>query len=247
MRYRGQMAQSSRATVVQEARKTRIADQLACPQQLRGRTVMIETKYSISAVPETDSPPVGETPRGPNRRKILGQIGAAATAAGALASPSMSSAQTVGSSSNSSGVGAPPAGVTNRRVMEAMQLRVAEAVDDAKVRAATNRDNGDEARYPNKGGTYTKGLPHDQYGRVDLNAYQIFKRALNSGDPSDFAAIPMGGTRTLNGPQAGLAFCLVALDNARSSRASPRCRGRLASPRPSAGSTGTENTAIPRS
>lgn len=175
---------------------------------------MIETKYSISAVPETDSPSVGETPRGPNRRKILGQIGAAATAAGALASPSMSSAQTVGSSSNSSGVGAPPAGVTNRRVMEAMQLRVAEAVDDAKVRAATNRDNGDEARYPDKGGAYTKGLPHDQYGRVDLNAYQIFKRALNSGDPSDFAAIPMGGTRTLNGPQAGLAFCLVALDNA---------------------------------
>lgn len=186
MRYRAQMAQSSRPTVVQEARKTRIADQLACPQQLRGRTMMIETKYSISAVPETDSPSVGETPRGPNRRKILGQIGAAATAAGALASPSMSSAQTVGSSSNSSGVGAPPAGVTNRRVMEAMQLRVAEAVDDAKVRAATNRDNGDEARYPDKGGTYTKGLPHDQYGRVDLNAYQIFKRALNSGDPFRF-------------------------------------------------------------
>jgi hypothetical protein len=37
---------------------------------------------------------------------------------------------------------------------------------------------------------------------------------LNSGEFSDFEKIIMGGTRTLNGPQAGLAFCLVALDNA---------------------------------
>ncbi|MBV8842572.1 MAG: vanadium-dependent haloperoxidase [Bryobacterales bacterium] len=95
-----------------------------------------------------------------------------------------------------------------------MQLRVAEAIDDAKVRAATNVNNGDDARYADKGGTYTKGLPHDNFGRVDLNAYQTFKTALNSGEFSDFEDIIMGGTRTLNGPQGGLAFCLVALDNA---------------------------------
>ena len=160
-------------------------------------------------------PPVGERPSGANRRKFLGQVGAAATfAAGALASPSVSCAQAVGSSSNSPGGIAPLAGVTNRRVIEATELRVAEAIGDGRVLAATNVNNGDEARYADKGGTYTKGLPHDNFGRVDLTAYQTFKTALNSGEFSDFENITMGGTRTLSGPQAGLAFCLEALDNA---------------------------------
>jgi hypothetical protein len=47
-----------------------------------------------------------------------------------------------------------------------------------------------------------------------LGAYQTFKSALNSGEFSDFQNIIMGGTRTLNGPQGRLAFCLEALDNA---------------------------------
>src|SRR5262252_3136277 len=99
---------------------------------------MIQTRDSGIGVLEADSPSAGERPRGANRRKFLGQVGAAATfTAGALASPSVSSAQVVGSSSNSPGGVAPLAGVTNRRVIEAMELRVAEAIGDAKVRAAT--------------------------------------------------------------------------------------------------------------
>jgi hypothetical protein len=175
---------------------------------------MIETRDSVSGVLETDSPAVGERPRGPNRRKFLGRVGAAAIAVGALGSPSVSSAQAIGGSSNSPGGVAPPVGVNNRRVIEAFELRVAEAIQDAGVPAAINLNNGDEARYPDKGGTYTKGLPHDSFGRVNLNAYQTFKTALNSGEFSDFQNIIMGGTRTLNGPQGGLAFCLEALDNA---------------------------------
>jgi hypothetical protein len=164
---------------------------------------------------ETGGPSVGERPRGANRRKFLGQVGVAATfAAGALASPSVSSAQAIGGSSNSPSGLAPLAGVNNRRVSEAFKIRMAEAIQDARVSAATNLNNGDEARYADKGGTYTKGLPHDQFGRVSLNAYHTLKTALNSGEFSDFENIIMGGTRTLNGPQAGLAFCLVALDNA---------------------------------
>src|SRR6516165_1056941 len=176
---------------------------------------MVETRDSVSEVRETDSPSVGERPRGPNRRKFLGQLGAAATfAAGTLASPSVSSAQAIGGRSNSPGGVAPPAGVNNRRVSEAFELRMAEAIEDAQVPAAINVNNGDEARYPDKGGTYTKGLKHDDLGRVDPLSYQTFKTALTSGEFSDFQNIIMGGTRTLNGPQGGLAFCLVALDNA---------------------------------
>jgi hypothetical protein len=164
---------------------------------------------------ETDSPSVGESPRGTNRRKFLGQVGAAATfAAGGLASPSVSSAQVIGGKSNSLGGVASLAGVNNRRVIEAFELRVAEAIQDAGVPAATNPNNGDEARYADKGGTYTKGLPHDGFGRVNLTAYQTFKTALNSGEFSDFQNIIMGGTRTLNNPLGGLAFCLEAFDSA---------------------------------
>ena len=176
---------------------------------------MIETRDSVSGVLDTDSPSVGERPRGPNRRKFLGQVATAATfAAGAVASPSVSSAQAIGGSSNSPGGVARPAGVNNSRVMEAFELRVAEANQDAAVPAAVNVNNGDEARYPDKGGTYTKGLLHDNFGRVTSSSYQTFKKALTSGEFSDFEKIIMGGTRTLNGPQAGLAFCLLALDNA---------------------------------
>ena len=83
---------------------------------------------------------------------------------------------------------------------------------DALVPPAKNVDNGDDARYHDKGGTFTKALPHDAFGRVDPAAYQTFKTALASGKFSDFENIAMGGTRTLNGPQGGLSFDLGALD-----------------------------------
>ena len=181
-----------------------------------GSQVSQQEPVLYSSKSEKNSPSVGERPSGPNRRKFLRQVGAAATfVAGALASPSVSSAQAIGGSSNSAGGAAPLAGVNNRsRVIEAFELRVAEAMEDVRVPAAINLNNGDEARYPDKGGTYTKCLPHDPFGRVDLTAYQTFKTALHSGEFSDFENIIMGGARTLNGPQGGLAFCLEALDNA---------------------------------
>jgi hypothetical protein len=74
-------------------------------------------------------------------------------------------------------------------------------------------DNGDEARYADKSGTYTKGILQAGIGLVDLTAYETFKKALSTGGPEDFAAIKLGGTQTLNGPQGGLAFNLDCLDN----------------------------------
>jgi membrane-associated phospholipid phosphatase len=91
-------------------------------------------------------------------------------------------------------------------------VRVNAALRDAALPIAKNTSNGDESRYADKAGTYTKGLPHDAFGRVDLDAYQTFKTALNSGKAADFEKIIMGGTRTLNGPQGGLAFNLECAD-----------------------------------
>jgi hypothetical protein len=106
-----------------------------------------------------------------------------------------------------------PAGVTNKRLIEAFHLRVGEAVQDTLAGAATNVNNGDDARYPDKGGTFTKGFPHDSFGRVDLTAYETFKTALASGEFSDFENMAMGGGATMNGPQGGLAFDLAARDS----------------------------------
>ncbi|HKS10162.1 MAG TPA: vanadium-dependent haloperoxidase [Pyrinomonadaceae bacterium] len=67
-------------------------------------------------------------------------------------------------------------------------------------------DNNDENIYPNKLGNYSKGLPHNDDGTVVLSAYQALVKALNSGSPADFDAIPLGGARLLTNPQSGLAF-----------------------------------------
>ena len=170
-------------------------------------------KWGVSSLTEAEALAQEKRPKRTSRRTFIGQMGAAAGfVAAAIASPSAVSAREFSSSSAPSGTGL-PASVTNNRVIEAFELRVSEANQDALVPSAVNVDNGDTALYADKGGTYTKGLPHDSFGRVNLKAFATFTNALNSGEFSDFEKIIVGGTRTLNGPQAGLAFDLEALDN----------------------------------
>jgi hypothetical protein len=102
---------------------------------------------------------------------------------------------------------------TSHRVLRALALRTETAEQDAFVATPAEIDNGDEARYTDKSGTYTKGVLQSGIGLVDLAAYKSFKHALASGAPADFEKIVLGGPRTLNGPQAGLAFSLDYLDS----------------------------------
>jgi hypothetical protein len=92
-------------------------------------------------------------------------------------------------------------------------LRTETTGKDAFVPAPLQLDNGDEARFADKSGTYTKGLLQAGIGLVDLVAYESFKKALASGAPADFEKIVLGGPRTQNGPQGGLAFYLDCLDS----------------------------------
>ena len=102
---------------------------------------------------------------------------------------------------------------TSNRVLKALALRAQTELHDAFTPAPAQIDNGDEARYADKSGTYTKGILQTGIGLVDLTAYKTFKKALDSGKPADFEAIKIGGTRTQNGPQGGLAFDLEGLDS----------------------------------
>ena len=152
-----------------------------------------------------------ETPKGSTRRKLLGQIGVT-FAAGILGRDATASGQ---SSNGSAGEGnlAPPSGVSNSRVHKSLALRVGAAMNESQIPVPLHTTNGDEARYSDKSGTYTKGLLQDGLCRVNLYAYKSLKTALNSGDPEDFEKIIIGGTRTLNGPQGGLAYDLEGSDS----------------------------------
>src|SRR5205814_59930 len=109
-----------------------------------------------------------------------------------------------------------PHGNPNSRRMQAYAIRVQAAADEATQPIPDQPDNGDEDRFPNLIGSYSKGLPHNNLGEVDVTAYKALLKALTTGDPADFERIPMGCPppryRLVN-PQAGLAFDLEGIDS----------------------------------
>ena len=74
-------------------------------------------------------------------------------------------------------------------------------------------DNGDEALFANKIGSYSKALPHNDLGQVDLSAYSAYIAALTSGDPNAFEAIPQGGSVRQVNPQASYTYSLEGPDS----------------------------------
>ena len=123
--------------------------------------VLREAESGTIPSAEADNPPAEKTQNGINRRKFLGQAGAAAAAV-ALASPPATFAQSV-SSRYTAG---PSDSVANARVVQSFETRVAAATREALVPVPPHTTNGDETRYPDKSGSYTKGLLQDGYGKV---------------------------------------------------------------------------------
>jgi hypothetical protein len=100
----------------------------------------------------------------------------------------------------------------NRRD-EAFELRMKAASKEKSVPIPAHPTNGDETLYPNRIGNFSKGLPHDSLGEVDATAYGKFLKAVTTGEPADFEAIPIGGNVRLIDPQAGLAFDMEGTDS----------------------------------
>jgi hypothetical protein len=159
---------------------------------------------------ETANPSSNDAFKGATRRKFLAQAGAALAGGVILGKAPFASAQS-DAPSTVAGVQLPATGI-DPRVQKSLNIRVGVATQEARIPVPPHTTNGDEARYPDKSGTYTKGILQAGIGLVNLNAYQTFKHALNSGRPTDFENIIIGGTRTLNGPQGGLAFALEGSD-----------------------------------
>jgi len=143
------------------------------------------------------------------RRAFIGNVGvagAATIAAGLIGVKPLIDAE------RSVVHGAPP--TANQRANNCATIRK-DAAQKGKQSTPPNLQhlsNGDENLYPNKIGNFSKGLPHNDDGTVVLSAYQSMVNALNSGNPSDFDSIPLGGTNKLTNPQSGLAFDMEGAD-----------------------------------
>lgn len=142
-----------------------------------------------------------------SRRKFLGNVSsvaaatiAAGTVAGAAAVPALGAVHKAE---------APEVNVLGGagRAQQAYDLRIQAAVFQKILPLPDHPNNGDEDRYPNRIGSYSKGLPHNSLGEVDQVAYNAFLRAIETGNPDDFERIPMGDNQVqLKNPQGGLTF-----------------------------------------
>ncbi|HEX3019643.1 MAG TPA: vanadium-dependent haloperoxidase [Chitinispirillaceae bacterium] len=103
------------------------------------------------------------------------------------------------------------------RADKAFHIRLKAAQQQRTLPIPPHPDNGDEKQYYNKIGNFSKGLPHNRIGEVDIFAYNSMLYALYTGKPPDFERISMGSPvdqrRKLVNPQAALAFSLEGTDS----------------------------------
>ncbi len=162
-----------------------------------------EKDFAISKLTSTE---------GSTRRKFLAQVGAALAGGAVLGKAAIASAQDYNSADGESV--ATPRGVIDPRVAQSFAIRVGTATKEALIPVPPHTTNGDEARYPDKSGSYTKGVLQNGIGLVNLPAFQTFRNAINTGTFAAFESVILGGPRTLNGPLGGRAFALEGSDDA---------------------------------
>ena len=144
----------------------------------------------------------------PSRRGFLSCLGVAPGLTG-VAGAALLAALDAPSASGSTG---PLDPATRRR--RAFTIRRDAAIFQRDRPDQTSTANGDEQLYANKIANYSKALPHNQLGEVDLNAYNALIQALGSAEPDNFEAIPLGGTVKLANPQAAYSYSLLGADAA---------------------------------
>ena len=95
---------------------------------------------------------------------------------------------------------------------KAFQIRLDAALYQKNLPLPSHPNNREERDYPYLG-NFSKGLPHNELGEVDPRAYRTLLKALWVGKDSAFEQIPLGGTRPLTNPQAGIAYDIEGPDS----------------------------------
>lgn len=151
-----------------------------------------------------------------SRRRLLQAAGTMSSAA-LLATTGQAKAQSIATNptteadSVSTLVVSHPDDTANIRRLQSYQLRVMQAGRHIQGDIAVQPVNGDEARYPEFLGSYSKALPHNDRGEVIPVAYNALLAALRG--EADYAQIPLGGDMRLANPQAALAYQLEGYDS----------------------------------
>ena len=99
------------------------------------------------------------------------------------------------------------------RAQEGFKIRVRAAIEERDIPPPRQATNGDEERYANYIGSYSKGLPHNSIGEVDGAAYGRLLDAAREGEAEAFEEVPLGGTIKIVNPMAGVAFDLEGMDS----------------------------------
>jgi len=148
-------------------------------------------------------------PRGHGRREFLLRVGSTTAAAAALAGalPGQVAAHDDDALQHFHDVPGMP-----QRAREAFQVRLKAALFQMQRGTSQHRPNGDERRYENKIGSFSKNLPHNGNGEVDPAAFEALVHAMRTADPADFELIPLGGSGKLSNPQSGFAFVFCGAD-----------------------------------
>ncbi len=165
--------------------------------------------------PSTTAP----KPPASSRRKFLGKVGgatAATIAAGMAGQPALAqfgAPPKQACDEPTFAFGVEPGNLASNRYMKAYKCRTAAAKLAREKPIVYHITNGDDDRYPNKIGSYTKALPHNQLGEVDQAAYATLATARTTQNPDLFEQVTLGLGRKLTSPQAGLAMDLEGPDS----------------------------------
>src|SRR5271157_669549 len=102
--------------------------------------------------------------------------------------------------------------IDRRRSDQAYHIRHQAALKERERPAVLHRTNGDEETYSRKIASFTKCLPHDDLGEVDLDAYRALLRTFESHNIKYTKDLHLNGTLRLTGPMGGFAFSIEGPD-----------------------------------
>jgi hypothetical protein len=146
------------------------------------------------------------------RREFLrGAGGAAAVGSLALGGGAIAGASALAPTAADAMALAPTTG--RERQVESFNIRLDAAKQELGRPPVNHPTNGDEERFENRIGNFSKTLPHTELGEVDQHAYGALLEALKAGNFKSMEQVPRAGGRFTN-PLGGLAFALEGPDTA---------------------------------
>src|SRR5450432_3020281 len=112
--------------------------------------------------------PVANPPKSSSRRAFMSQIGGASAATIALGVAGIGSVASAAAATQGGAQDLTQTGTGNRaRALRCLNIRVNAAQADFNLPFPNQVANGDENRYSNRIGSFSKGLVHNSIGEVD--------------------------------------------------------------------------------